>query len=300
MNDILKEIENLRRKKNVVILAHNYQRGEVQDIADFVGDSLELSRKAAETKADVILFCGVHFMAETAKILNPEKKVILPDLKAGCPLADMITLEQLKEMKKRYPRAKVVCYINTSALIKAYSDICCTSSNALKVVESIDADEIIFIPDMNLGNFVSKNTKKKIYIWEGFCPTHIWIKKEDILKLKEKHKDAIVMVHPECPPDVVEIADFVLSTGGMLKKAREIEAKEFIIGTENGIIHRLKKENPSKKFYPVSRKIICPNMKRITLEKVLNSLKTLKPEIEVEENIRIKAKEAIDKMLEIL
>lgn len=300
MIDIIKEIERLKEEKNAVILAHNYQRGEVQDIADFVGDSLELSRKAKETRADVIIFCGVHFMAETAKILNPEKKVILPDLKSGCPLADMINLKQLEELKKKYPDAKVVCYINTSAEIKANSDICCTSSNAIKVVEKIDSDEIIFIPDMNLGNFVSKNTKKKMHIWEGFCPTHIWIKKEDILKLKKKLKDAVVMVHPECPEDVIEIADFVLSTGGMLKKAGEIDAKRFIIGTENGIIHRLKKENPSKEFYPVSKKIICPNMKRITLKKVLNSLKKLKPEIEVEENIRIKAKISIDRMLEIL
>lgn len=300
MIDILKEIEKLKKEKKAVILAHNYQRGEVQDIADFVGDSLELSRKAKETDAEVIVFCGVHFMAETAKILNPEKKVILPDLKAGCPLADMITLDQLKEFKEKYQNAKVVCYINTSAEIKANSDICCTSSNAIKVVEKIDAEEIIFIPDMNLGNFISKNTKKKVYVWDGFCPTHIWIKKEDILKLKEKHKDAVIMVHPECPPDVVEIADYVLSTGGMLKKAKEINSEKFIIGTENGIIHRLKKENPYKKFYPVSKKIICPNMKRITLKKVLNSLKTLKPEIEVDKDIRIKAKRAIDKMLEIL
>ncbi len=300
MNDILKEIKKLKEEKGAVILAHNYQRGEVQDIADFVGDSLELSRCAAKTNAKVIIFCGVHFMAEVAKILNPEKKVILPDLKAGCPLANMIKLEDLNKLKEENPRAKVICYINTSAEIKANSDICCTSSNALKVVERIDAEEIIFIPDMNLGSFVSKNTKKKMIIWQGFCPTHIWIKKEDILRLKEKYRDAIVMVHPECLPDVVEIADYVLSTGGMLKKAKELESKRFIIGTENGIIHRLKKENPSKEFYPVSNKIICPNMKRITLKKVLNSLKNLKPEINVEENIRIKAKVAIDKMLEVV
>jgi len=300
MNDIIEEIKKLKEERKAVILSHNYQRGEVQDIADFVGDSLELSREAAKTKAEVIIFCGVHFMAETAKILNPEKKVILPDLKAGCPLANMINLNELNKLKEENPKAKVVCYINTSAQIKAASDICCTSSNALKVVESISSDEIIFVPDMNLGNFVKKNTKKKMIIWQGFCPTHIWIKKEDILKLKERYKDAVVMVHPECLPDTIEVADYVLSTGGMLKKAKELGSKRFIIGTENGIIHRLKKENPEKEFYPVSKKIICPNMKRITLNKVLNSLKNLKPEIDVEESIRIKEKVVIDKMLEIL
>lgn len=300
MNNIVEKIEELKKERNAIILAHNYQRGEVQDIADFVGDSLELSRKAAKTDADVIIFCGVHFMAETAKILCPDKKVILPDLKAGCPLANMIKPKDLENLKKEHPNAKVVCYVNTSAEIKAISDICCTSSNAVKVVNSLKEEEIIFIPDMNLENFVSKNTNKKIYIWEGFCPTHIWIKKEEILKLKEKYKDAVAMVHPECLPDVVEIADYVLSTGGMLKMARELNEKVFIIGTENGIIHRLKKENPDKLFLAVSNKIICPNMKRITLKKVLKSLEELKPEINVEENIRIKARISIEKMLEIL
>ena len=300
MNNIVEKIEELKKERNAIILAHNYQRGEVQDIADFVGDSLELSRKAAKTDAEVIIFCGVHFMAETAKILCPDKKVILPDLKAGCPLANMIKPKDLENLKKEHPNAKVVCYVNTSAEIKAISDICCTSSNAVKVVNSLKEEEIIFIPDMNLGNFVSKNTNKKIYIWEGFCPTHIWIKKEEILKLKEKYKDAVAMVHPECLPDVVEIADYVLSTGGMLKMARELNEKVFIIGTENGIIHRLKKENPDKLFLAVSNKIICPNMKRITLKKVLKSLEELKPEINVEENIRIKARISIEKMLEIL
>lgn len=300
MNNIVDVILRLKKERNAVILSHNYQRGEVQDIADFVGDSLELSRKAAKTDADVIIFCGVHFMAETAKILCPDKKVILPDLKAGCPLANMIKPKDLENIKKEHPNAKVVAYVNTTAEIKAMSDICCTSSNAIKVVNSLKEEEIIFIPDMNLGNFVSKNTNKKIYIWQGFCPTHLWIKKKDILKLKEKYKDAVVMVHPECLPDVVEIADYVLSTGRMLKIAREINKKVFIVGTENGIIHRLKKENPDKLFLAVSNKIICPNMKRITLKKVLKSLQELKPEINIEENIRIKAKISIEKMLEIL
>lgn len=300
MNNIVEKIEELKKERNAVILAHNYQRGEVQDIADFIGDSLELSRKAAKTDADVIIFCGVHFMAETAKILCPDGKVILPDLKAGCPLANMIKPKELENFKKEHPNAKVVCYVNTSAEIKAMSDICCTSSNAIKVVNSLKEEEIIFIPDMNLGNFVLKNTNKKINIWEGFCPTHLWIKKEEILKLKEKYRKAVVMVHPECLPDVVEIADYVLSTGGMLKIARELNEKVFIVGTENGIIHRLKKENPDKLFLPVSNKIICPNMKRITLKKVLKSLEELKPEINVEENIRIKARISIEKMLEIL
>lgn len=300
MNNIIEKIEKLKEERNAIILAHNYQRGEVQDIADFVGDSLELSRKAAKTDAEVIIFCGVHFMAETAKILNPEKKVILPDLKSGCPLANMIKPKELENLKKEHPNAKVVCYINTSAEIKAMSDICCTSSNAIKVVNSLKEEEIIFIPDMNLGNFVSKNTNKKIHIWEGFCPTHLWIKKKDILSLKEKYKNAVVMVHPECLPDVRDIADYVTSTGGMIKMAKELNEKVFIIGTENGIIHRLKKENPEKLFLPVSNKIICPNMKKITLKKVLKSLEELKPEINIGESIRIKAKISIEKMLEIL
>ncbi len=300
MMDIIDEIKRLKEEKKAVILAHNYQRGEVQDIADFVGDSLELSRTAAKGDSEVIIFCGVYFMAETAAILCPDKKVILPDLKAGCPLADMITLKELEDFKKNYPKAGVVCYINSSAEIKANSDICCTSSNAIKVVNSLKEEEIIFIPDMNLGNFVSKNTPKKMHIWQGFCPTHLWIKLSDIKRLKDIHPEAVVMVHPECAPDVVEFADKVLSTGQMLKFAKESEFKEFIVGTEKGIIHRLKKENPGKEFYPVSNKIICPNMKRITLKKILKSLKNLEPKVIVEKEISKRAKISIERMLEIL
>jgi len=280
-------------------LAHNYQLGEVQDIADFVGDSLELSKKAAKSDTDVIVFCGVHFMAETASILCPDKVVLLPDMHAGCPMADMVTAERLRQKKKELLNATVVCYINSSAEVKAESDVCCTSANAVKVIESLDAQEILFVPDQYLGHYISTKTDKKMVLWPGFCPTHIRIHAQRIQESKQEYPQAKVVVHPECQPEVIALADEVLSTGGLCRFAHETEADEIIVGTEIGIIHRLKKENPGKKFIPASEQAICPRMKLITLEKVLWSLEEKATEVKVSEEIRLKAKAAVDKMLEI-
>jgi len=296
---LVEKILNLKEKKNAVLLVHNYQLGEIQDIADFLGDSLGLSQKAAETDADVIVFCGVHFMAETAAILCPNKTILLPDASAGCPMADMITAEQLRKKKKEFPDAAVVCYVNSSAEVKAESDICCTSANAVAVVESLDAQEILFVPDQYLGHYASTQTDKKMILWSGYCPTHVIMQSEHITKLREKHPRAKVVVHPECRPEVIALADEVLSTGGMCRYASRSEVKEMIVGTEVGMIYRLKKENPDKKFFPITEKAVCPNMKLITLEKVLWSLEDMAPEVKVPEEIRIRAKEAVDKMLEI-
>ncbi len=297
--EIIEKIAALKKKRNAVILVHNYQLGEVQDIADFVGDSLELSQNAAKTDADVIVFCGVHFMAETASILCPDKVVLLPDMNAGCPMADMITAERLREKKKEHHQAVVVCYINSSAEVKAESDICCTSANAIEVVESLDTMEIIFIPDQYLGHYVSTKTSKKMVLWPGFCPTHVRIKPERIKELKLAYPQAKIVVHPECKPEVIALADEVLSTSGMCRYARQDDVREMVVGTEMGIIHRLRKENPGKRFIPVSEQAICPNMKLITLEKVLWSLEEMTPEVKVPEGIRLKAKAAVDKMLKI-
>jgi quinolinate synthase len=298
--ELVEKILKLKKEKNAVFLVHNYQRGEVQDIADHIGDSLGLSQSAAETDADVIVFCGVHFMAETAAIICPDKTVLLPDIHSGCPMADMITAEQLRQRKKELPGATVVCYVNSTAEVKAESDICCTSANALKVVESLDAGEILFVPDQYLGHYVSSRTGREMHYWPGYCPTHVSITSDDILKRKKEHPQAKALVHPECRPEVIDLADEVLSTGGMIRYARESSTREMIIGTEFGIIHRLEKENPGKKFYAVSQKAICPNMKRITLEKVLWALEDMKHQITVPEDIRLKAKSAVDRMLEIV
>jgi len=297
--ELIGKILGLKKKRNAVILAHNYQLGEVQDIADFVGDSLELSQNAAKTDAAVIVFCGVHFMAETASILCPDKIVLLPDINAGCPMANMITAEKLREKKKEVPAAAVVCYINSTAEVKADSDICCTSANAVKVVESLDTQEILFVPDQYLGHYVSTKTRKKMLLWPGFCPTHVRIQPEHIIRLRGEYPQAKIVVHPECRPEVIALAEEVLSTGGMCRYARRREVREMVVGTEMGIIHRLKKENPDKKFIPVSEQAICPNMKLITLEKVLWSLEEMTPEVKVPEDIRLKAKTVVDKMLEI-
>jgi quinolinate synthase len=297
--ELIEKISALKKERNAVILAHNYQLGEVQDIADFVGDSLQLSQRAAETDADVIVFCGVHFMAETASILCPDKVVLLPDMNAGCPMADMITAERLREKKKEHPQAVVVCYINSSAEVKAESDICCTSANAVEIVESLDAREILFVPDQYLGDYVSARTGKKMILWPGFCRTHVRIKPERIKELKQEYPQAKVIVHPECRPDVIALADEVLSTGGMCRYAQRDEVREMVVGTEQGIIHRLRKENPGKRFIPVSEQAVCPNMKLITLEKVLWSLEEMSPEVKVPEGIRLRAKAAVDKMLKI-
>jgi quinolinate synthase len=297
--ELVEKISALKKRRNAVILAHNYQLGEVQDIADFVGDSLELSQNAAKTGADVIVFCGVHFMAETASIICPDKVVLLPDISAGCPMADMITAERLRAKKKEHPQAVVVCYINSSAEVKAESDICCTSANAVRVVESLDAREILFVPDQYLGHYVSARTGKKMILWPGFCPTHVRIKPERIKELKKEYPQAKVVVHPECTPEVIALADEVLSTSGMCRYAQRDEVREMIVGTELGIIHRLKKDNPGKRFIPISEQAICPNMKLITLEKVLWSLEEMSPEVKVPEGIRLRAKAAVDGMLKI-
>ena len=296
---LIEKISALKKKRNAVILVHNYQLGEVQDIADFVGDSLELSQNAAKTNADVIVFCGVHFMAETASIICPDKVVLLPDIDAGCPMADMITAERLRAQKKEYPQAVVVCYVNSSAAVKAESDICCTSANAVEVVESLDAREILFIPDQYLGHYVSARTGRKLILWPGFCPTHVRIKPERIRDLKREYPQAKVVVHPECTPEVIALADEVASTSGMCRYARRDDVREMVVGTEVGLIHRLRKENPGKRFIPASEQAICPNMKLITLEKVLWSLEEMSPKVKVPDKIRLKAIAAVDKMLEI-
>jgi quinolinate synthase len=294
---LVERILKLKQERNAVILVHNYQLGEIQDIADFVGDSLGLSQNAAKTKADVIVFCGVHFMAETAAILCPDMTVLLPDRHAGCPMANMITPEQLRQKKKELPSASVVCYINSTAAVKAESDICCTSANAVKVVESVANDEILFVPDQYLGHYISTKVNKKMHFWPGYCPTHARIQAQDIIRLKEEYPEAKVVVHPECRPEVIALADEALSTGGIIRYAKREEVRELIVGTEMGIIHRLRKENPGKKFIPVSEQAVCPNMKLITLEKVLWSLEEMRPVVKVPERVRLRAKAAVDKML---
>ncbi len=297
-NEVLKEqILKLKKERKAVILAHNYQRGEVQDIADFVGDSLELSQKAAQTDADVIIFCGVHFMAETAAILNPGKTVLLPDAGAVCPMANMITAEQLRRKKRELPNATVVTYINSTAAVKAESDYCCTSANGVKIVGSIDNPEIIFVPDQYLGAFIASRTGKTLTLWPGYCPTHVRILPEDIINRKKEHPNAKVVVHPECRPDVIALADEALSTSGMIRYAARPDVNELIVGTEVEILHRLNKENPGKQFYAASKKAVCPNMKKITLDKILESIETMAPVVTVPEDIRIRAKRAVDRML---
>ncbi len=297
---LTEKITALKKEKKAIILVHNYQLGEVQDIGDFIGDSLELSQKAARTDAEVIVFCGVHFMAETAAILCPDKTVLLPEMHAGCPMANMVTVKRLREEKRKHPKATVVCYVNSTAAVKAESDICCTSANAVRVVEKLaDAEEIMFIPDQYLGSYVASQTGREMILWPGYCPTHIRILPQDITRLKADYPQARVIVHPECRTEVVALADRVLSTGGMIRFARETEAKEIIVGTEVGIIHRLRKENPGKRFIPASEQAVCPRMKLITLETVLWSLEQMTHRIRVPETTRLKAKTAVDRMLEV-
>jgi quinolinate synthase len=302
MNEqLIEKIGQLKAERNAVILAHNYQPGEIQDIADFTGDSLALSVKAAATDAEVIVFCGVKFMAETAAILSPGKTVLLPDKNAGCPMADMMTGEQLRELKRKHPDALVVCYVNSSAEVKAESDYCCTSANAVEVVESLPKDsKIIFVPDQHLGRFVIEKTGREMVLWPGYCPTHAFITEDDIEKARMAHPGAVVMAHPECTEPVKAISDKLLSTGQMLKFAKQSDAKRFIIATETGIIHTLKKENPGKEFFPASTRSVCPNMKRITLDKVLWSLEDMHYKITVPADIAARAKNALEKMVAIL
>jgi len=298
VEELIEKIMKLKKEREAVFLVHNYQLPEVQDVADYLGDSLGLSQKAAQSKAKVILFCGVHFMAETASLLCPDKIVLIPELEAGCPMANMIDGEGLQKIKKKNPGVPVVSYVNTTAEVKAESDVCCTSANAAKVVNSLDPGELIFVPDKYLGRYVQTQTDKRLILWEGYCPVHIRILKEDILKLKEEHPEAEVVVHPECRPEVIALADRVLSTTGMCHYVCETQAVELIIGTEVGILHRLRKENPDKIFYPASDRAVCDNMKKITLEKVLWSLEEMKYEVKVEGEIKERARKAIKRMLQ--
>jgi len=298
---LLVKIKKLKDEHNAVILAHNYQPGEIQDLADFTGDSLGLSIKAAETDADVIVFCGVQFMAETAAILSPEKVVLLPDKSAGCPMADMITAEQLRKLKQEHPDALVVCYVNSTAEVKAESDYCCTSANAVELINSLPEDRrIIFVPDQHLGRFAAERTGRDLVLWPGYCITHVMITEDDINTAKAKYPDAIIMAHPECTEPVKELSDELLSTSQMLKFAAKSTAKRFIIATETGIIHTLKKQNPNAEFIAASERAICPNMKKITLEKIVWALEDMQYKISVPKAIREKAKKALDKMVEIL
>jgi quinolinate synthase len=296
------QIQALKKERNAVILAHNYEIGPVQDAADFVGDSLGLSQQAAKTNADVIIFCGVHFMAETAKILSPNKKVLIPDLEAGCSLSDMITAGALRKWKAEHPGAVVVAYVNTSAEVKAESDYCCTSSNAVRVVESIPADkEILFVPDQYLGQFVREKTGRKIHLWPGYCGVHSRMSTERVETLRKEHPLAEILIHPECGCSTPHMLknDQMLSTEGIFKRPAASPAREFVVVTETGILHRLKKEYPDRTFIPVSEDAICGYMKKITLEKVLWSLQDLKYEVKVSPEIAAKAKTAIDRMMAV-
>jgi len=298
-HSVRSEIKTLLKERNAVLLAHNYMRDEVQEIADITGDSLALSVEAARTDAEVIVFCGVHFMAESASILAPEKTVLLPRLDAGCPMADMVSVQALRELKASLPGVPVVTYVNSSAAVKAESDICCTSANAVKVVQSLDDDEIIFTPDRNLGRYVSGFTNKRFHLWEGYCPTHERLRPEVVQGLKLSYPDAPFICHPECNPAVVALADHVCSTTGMYDYCRLSSARRFIIGTEAGILWRLKQENPDKEFLLASPALVCPNMKLTSLEDVLISLQTMQPVVKVPEEIRIPAKRALERMLSI-
>ncbi len=321
--DLRDTILKLKEERRAIILSHNYQRTEVQDIADFVGDSLELSRTAATIRCEVIVFCGVNFMAESASILSPEKVVLLPELDANCPMADMIRVSSarrvmktfpgyeiqptfmfphefsLRDMKARYPGVPVVAYVNTTAEVKAESDICCTSSNVVGVVESLPGDTVICVPDRNLSLWAQRNTKKKVIAWDGFCHVHDRVTREDVLRARKEHPDALLMAHPECRPEVLELADHVTSTSGMLRFAKASDGREFIVGTEVGLIHRLTKENPAKVFHPLRKDMVCPNMKKTTLSSVLTALREMRNVVRVPDEIRIPAKRALDRMLAI-
>jgi quinolinate synthase len=298
-SQLMEKIEQLKKERNAVILGHNYQRGEVQDVADYLGDSLGLSIKASQTDADVIVFCGVYFMAETAAILAPEKTVLIPDEKAGCPMADMITKKQLEEWKSRNRNHEVVCYVNSTADVKAECDICCTSSNAIQVVDFLEGDKVLFAPDGNLGAYVAEHTRKEVVPWKGYCYVHDNMRAEDILKMKKIYPDSEVWVHPECRPEVIKLADKAFSTGQMVEEAHRTQKKDIIIGTEVGIIYRLKKENPEKNFYPVQKGAVCRDMKKITLRKVYLALRDMEKRVVVPDVIREKAREAIERMVNI-
>jgi len=297
--ELQRKIIQLLREKNGILLAHNYQRDEIQEIADHTGDSLGLSIEAAKSDSDIIVFCGVHFMAESASILCPEKTVILPRLDAGCPMADMISADTLVEKRREHPKATVVTYVNSSAKVKAESDICCTSANAIRVVNSVESDTVLMTPDKNLAKHVSKFTDKKIIWWEGYCVTHDRLKAEDVLHLKDEYPDALFVAHPECRPSVLELADHICSTSGMYEYAKKTDNNHFIIGTEMGILYRLRKENPDKKFILAAKSLICPDMKLTRLEDVLEAIVQIKNVVKVPETIRVRAKIALDRMLAV-
>lgn len=323
ITSLQEQILKLKAQKRAIILSHNYQRDEVQDIADFVGDSLELSRIAATKECEMIVFCGVHFMAESASILSPDKTVLLPEVDALCPMADMIRVDSprpvrksfpgfdnppayvfppeftLRDIKKKYPGVPVVAYVNTTAEVKAESDICCTSANVVKVIESLPGDEVICIPDKNLSLWAAKNTKKKVIAWDGYCHVHERVTADDVKMARIEHPKALVMAHPECRPEVLEMADHVTSTSGMIRYALASDAKEFIVGTEIGLMHRLRRENPEKLFYPLRKDMICPNMKKTTLKSILRAFQENTYMVKVPEKIRVPAKRALDRMLEI-
>lgn len=289
----------LKKERNAIILAHYYQRDEIQEVADFRGDSFLLAQKAAETDADTIVFCGVHFMGESAKILAPNKTVLIPDERAGCPMADMVNVEGLKALKSRHPNAAVVTYINSSAEIKAETDICCTSANAVKVIQSVDADEIIWVPDKNLGDYVSKFTDKKMIIWEGYCNTHDMLSVKDVMEMKAQYPDAQFVVHPECRPEVVKLGDFVGSTTAIIKYCKESDCKQFIVGTEDGTGYQLRKDSPHKTFHFATKFLVCPNMKVNNLKKVVKCLETMQPQIYVPPHVAEKAKLSLERMLQV-
>jgi quinolinate synthase len=294
---IAEQVMKVKQDRNAVILVHNYQRPEVQDIADLTGDSLGLSREAARTEADVIVFCGVHFMAETAYILSPEKVVLLPEMSAGCPMADMATAEEVLKVREEHPGATVVSYVNTSAAVKAVSDYCCTSANAAQVLEAVEGDEILFVPDRNLAVYAASYVDKKVIPWDGFCPTHEYITKEQVEQSLEEHPEAEVIAHPECRSEVLEMAHHVRSTSGMLDTVVLSPAREFIVATESGMLYPLSRVAPDKKFYPVAGEPICPNMKLTTLSKVLWALQTLEPRVTVPEDTRVRALRAVERMI---
>ncbi len=301
VRELSEKILKLKEERRAVILAHFYQRPEVQDVADFIGDSLALSQQAASTDAEVIVFCGVHFMAESASILSPDKIVVLPDENAGCPMADMVDAIQLKRKKKEVPDAAVVCYVNTTADVKAECDIACTSANAVNVVASLpESQRVLFVPDKNLGHYIISKTGREMILWEGCCSTHDHLPAADVLKAREEHPEALLMVHPECRPEVVAMADKVASTAGMINFACESSAREFIVATEAGILHPLQKRCPDKHFYMASQSMVCPNMKKTTLDKVYRALVTLEPRVNVPREIRESAIVCLERMLEVV
>jgi quinolinate synthase len=293
----IETIKALAKRRKAIILAHNYQPPEIQDLADLCGDSLELSRKAAQTDAEVIVFCGVHFMAETASILSPHKKVLLPRLDAGCLMADMITAEALEHMIQSLPPMPVVTYVNSTADVKALSTVCCTSANVVQVVNSLAADEMLLTPDRNLAMYAASRTGKKIHLWEGYCPTHEWLTAADVAKARAAHPGAVFLAHPECRPEILQLADVIASTSGMLRHVAQAKDHEFIIGTEQGLLYPMRKANPDKQFYPASRKMTCKNMKKIGLDDVHRCLENLSNEVKVPEHIRVPALKAVEQMI---